>query len=160
MPEKQTKFWEDKVIAFKLASIKTFKGGINYFSQSISPLRADLPKSFSIWAGKAVPCGKFVGIMMLVSGGILTSWSPARSQNLRTLSCLTLSVNIKPCWAKSGMNTTDVSFFVSFKIESLVKILLNSVIRLIIEFLPRSQLICFCFRIGLMERSQKSQMQS
>ena len=63
MPEKQTKFWEDKVIAFKLASIKTFKGGINYFSQSISPLRADLPKSFSIWAGKAVPCGKFVGIM-------------------------------------------------------------------------------------------------
>ena len=99
-------------------------------------------------------------LSMLVSGGILTSWSPARSQNLRMLSCLTLSVNIKPCWAKSGMNTTDVSFFVSFKIESLVKILLNSVIRLIIEFLPRSQLICFCFRIGLMERSQKSQMQS
>ena len=45
MLEKQTKFWEDKVSAFKLASIKT-RWGMNYFSDSVSPLRADLPKSF------------------------------------------------------------------------------------------------------------------
>ena len=62
MREKQTKFWEDKVSAFKLASIKT-RWGMNYFSDSVSPLRADLPKSFPIWAGKAVHCRKFIGIM-------------------------------------------------------------------------------------------------
>ena len=35
-------------------------------------------------------------LSMQVPGGILTSWSPARSQNLRMLSCLMLSANIKP----------------------------------------------------------------
>ena len=40
MLEKQTKFWEDKVIAFKLASIKTFKVGNKLFLTECQPFES------------------------------------------------------------------------------------------------------------------------
>ena len=91
------------------------------------------------------------------------SWQAGAQQDHKIWECF-LVARYQPTSNSVGQNQVWTQlmspFLVSFKIKSLVKILLYSVIRLVIEFLPRSQLICFCFQIGPMERSQKRQMQS